>query len=464
MDNTILKLSIKNDARVIPELARFISDSAKKLGLSNNKAYYLCFVVETVLELRTNAIEENNPEINIEVIDNGSYFKFSVTDFGAPYILTKNQQAILKRKLVDKYSFSQNGRKGQSFSFVYYYDAPINNKEIETTQEELLDEEFIFRKVNNNDEDILEAVKCLYASYGYEYYHQNLYSVDSFKKYIKSGRYIPIIGENKHKQKMCYCALDENEWFKGVPELSNLVTKPIARGKNLASRIFLETENIAKKENYEGVHVSAVAYHPYTQKMCNKLNYTASAIEYSINPAGTGGYDSDRRLDCVIGIKVFNKQRKHDLYISKECNEAIKYVFDLEELNYEIHNDKQLVNNKVSDLTYVIDTDTSNCFVKLDECGDNIKEELVELINKDEIRNVDVVTINLNMNDTNAIDGYNALRELGFICGGCLVGCSNGDYMLLQSFKVKPQYEKIVLEDNYKELQNILNKINGVKI
>ena len=459
MNNTILKLSIKNDSRVIPELASFISELAKKLGLSNNKAYYLCFVIETVLELRTKAIEENK-EIDIEVIDSGSYFKFCVTDFGSPYILTKNQQAILKRKLVDKYSFTQNGRKGQSFSFVYYYDAPIKDEITVIEQEELLDEDFTFRKVKNDDEDILEAVKCLYASYGYEYYHQNLYSVDSFKKYIRSGRYIPIIAENKHSQKMCYCALDENEWFKGVPELSNLVTKPIARNKGLAFKIFKETENIAKKENYEGVHVSAVAYHSYTQKMCNKLNYTPSSIEYSINPAGTGGYDADRRLDCVIGVKIFNKTKKHDLYIAQECNDAIKYVFDKEGLNYEIHNDNQVVDNKTSDLSYVIDTDTSNCFVKLDECSNNIKSELAELIDKDEIKNVDVVTINLNMNDINSIQGYRALRELGFIFVGCLPGCINGDYMLLQSFKVKPEYEKIVLEDNYKELQELLNKVN----
>ena len=458
MDNEVLKLSIKKDESIIPEIASFISSTANKLGLSKRKSFYLCFVLETALELRMNEIEDEESLITVSAIDNGKYFKFSLTDFGKPYILTKNQQEILKRKIVDRFSFEQNGRKGQCLSFLYYYDGK-EKEDIIIEKEELLDENFIIRKLNNDEEDILSAIKCLYESYGYEYYHQNLYSVDSFKKYIKSGRYIPIIAENDHKQKMCYCALDENIWFEGVPELSNLVTNPIARGKGLASKIFKKTEDIAIEEGYEGVHVSAVAYHPYTQKMCNKLGYTPSAIEYSINPKGTDGIET--RSDCVIGIKVFNKTKKHELYINQECNEVITTIFDHEKLNYEIHN-QSTNDNQASEMTYVIDTDTSNCFVKLDICGNNFNKEISELLDKDEIKELDVITINLNTNNPSAIDGYNALKELGFICGGMIMGPKNGDYMLLQKFKEEPDYERIVLEDNYKELKNLLNKINLV--
>lgn len=461
MENKIINLDIKRDPRIIPELSQFVSDTAKKLGLSKRKAYYLCFVLETALELRMNDINDDNSIVSIDVFDNGNYFKFSLTDFGNPYILTKNQQEILKRNIVDKFSFEQNGRKGQCFSFSYYYDAQPK-QEIIVNKEELLDDDFSFRKLNNDDEDILSAIKCLYASYGFEYFHQNLYSVENFKKYFRSGRYIPIIGENKHLQKMCYCALDENVWFEGVPELSNLVTNPIVRGKGLASRIFEQTEVIAKGEGYEGVHVSAVAYHPYTQKMCNKFKYTPSAIEYSINPIGTIGCNEDRRSDCVIGIKVFNKTKKHELYLDKECNEVISSIFDQEKLNYEIHNDINSNNIEISDLAYVIDIDTKNCFVKLDTCGKNIEHELADILGKQEIQNMDVITVNLNMNDSSATQGYLALKENGFICGGCIMGPKNGDYLLMQKFKVTPEFDKIVLEDNYKKLQIKLNKLNNI--
>lgn len=462
MNNEIIKISLKNDKRIIPELSYFVSQSAEKLGLSKTKAYYLCFALETALEARTNFINDNNPEVTVQVIDNGSYFKITLTDFGEPYILTKNQKAILKRKLVDKYYFEQLGRKGQKISFVYYYDSNKVENKIDKQETTLLDEEYSFRQINNNDEDILKAINCLYETYNYEYYHQNLYSVDSFKKYIKSGRYVPVIGENKHCQTICYCALDENTWFEGVPELSNLVTAPFARGKSLASQIFKETQDIAKQLNYEGVHVSAVAYHPYTQKMCNKFNYTPSALEYSINPAGTGGYDSSRRLDCVIGVKIFNKQRKHDLYIKEECNDLFNHIFKNENLNYEIHNETYANNNKTSLFTYELDTDTENCFIKIDECGKNIKDELNDFINNNDLNEIDVITVNLNMNHINSIDGYDALKKLGFICTGCIPGSINGDYMLLQWFRVKPEYDKIVLEDNYKVLVDYIKKLNNI--
>lgn len=458
MENEIIKLSIRKDCRLIPQIASFIANTASTLNLSKRKTYYLCFVLEAALELRMKDIDDDST-ITLSVVDNGKYFKFSLIDFGKPYILTKNQQEILKRKIVDRYSFQQNGRKGQCFSMSYYYDYVPTN-EIVVEKETLLDEDFSFRKVRKDDEDILSAIKCLYACYGFEYYHQNLYSVESFKKYIKSGRYIPIIGENSHKQKMCYCALDENVWFEGIPELANLVTNPIARGKGLASKIISQAQNIAIKEGYEGIHVSAVGYHPYTQRMCNQLGYSPSAIEYSINPAGTGGYSKDHRLDCVIAIKVFNKTKKHDLYVDKQCNEVVSSIFDLEELNYQIHNETVTNEIESSEIEYVIDADTANCFIKIDICGKDFASEIKEIINKEEVMNMDVITINLNANDENAIQGYNILRNMNFIFGGLILGARNGDFLLLQSFKVEPMYDQIVLEDNYKQLQMKLDKVN----
>jgi len=463
MANTLFEINLKNDPRIIPELATFISSSAAKLGLSAKKVRFLCFTMETVLEYRMADLSDENSEIKVSVEDDGRYFKFAVTDLGNPYILTKNQQAILQRKLVDRYLFEQNGRKGQCFSFMYKYDS-INSKTIiKVDKQELLDEDFTYRKVKNNDEDILSAIKCLFDTYGYEYYHQHLYSADNFRKCLDSGHYVPIMGINKHNQTMCYCALDENTWFMGVPEFSNLVTNPIARGKGLATQIFMQTEKIAKELDYEGIHVSAVAYHPYTQKMCNKLGYTPSAIEYEINPPGTGGYDDTRRLECVIGVKIFNKQRKHNLYLKQECNEMFKMVFDNENLNYEIIN-KDTNDEYENILTYVVDTDTSNCFVKIDECGKDIHEELSKTLSNEEIKNVDAITVNLNMNNPSSIRGYEALRQLGFICTGCIPGPLTGDYMLLQAFKVPPEYEKIVVEDNYRELVNQVYKLNKISI
>ena len=461
MSNTLFEIKLRNEKRLIPNISHFVAESASKLGLSKKKAMFLCFTLETLLELRTNEISEENPEIKIHVEDNGYLLTISETDLGAPYILTKNQQAILKNGLVDKFYFEQHGRKGQCFSFIYKYEAIIDDELVKPKEETLLDTTFSFRRVKNEDEDILEAVKCLYASYGYDYYHQNLYSVASFKKYMQSGNYVPIIGENAHHQIVCYCALDENDWFKGAPELSNLVTKPLARGYHLATEIFLEAENTAREMKYEGIHVSAVAYHPYTQRMCNKYNYTPCAIEYSINPAGTGGYDKDRRLDCVIGIKILNKTKKHELYIDESCNEMIKSIFDKESLNYEIHNYIKSENFE-NDLTCFVDTDTNNCFIKIDEYGSQFKEDVLKSLNDKDVRLMDVITINVNINKACAIEEYRILKELGFICVGVLPGCENGDYLLLQAFKVDPAYDKIVLEPNYQKLANTVMKLNNI--
>jgi len=464
MGKPILELSFKKQNEIIPEVARFVGESAAKLGLSEKKSRFLCITIEAALEMRMSQINEDNPEVTLSIEDNGSCFKFTIKDLGEPYILTENQQRLLNKKLVDRYSFEQNGRNGQCISFVYRYNKNKAPAEVQVQEEVLLDENFAFGPVANTDEAVLEAVKCLYGVYGYEYFHQAMYSVEGFRKYMANGRYIPIIAKNEHGQAMCYCALDENEWFLGVPEFGYLVTKDAAKGRGLANQAFVEAENIARDMKYEGVHVSAVAYHPYTQKMCNKWGYTPSAVEYSINPAGTGGYGDgeDRRLDCVIAIKIFNKDRHHDLYLSPECNKIFKMIFDPEGVKYTIHNDAPKSDATRSVLSYFVDTDTDNCFMKIDECGKNFRKEMQNILSKSEVMNCKATTINLNINHPSAIAGYKTLRELGFICTGSIPGCKNGDFMLLQSFAVEPEYDKIVLEDNYKEFEREIRELNGI--
>lgn len=461
MDN-LLEITLKNNKKIIPEISSFISESANKLGLDKKKSTFLCFTLETLLELRTSAISEENPQIKLSVIDNGSYFKISVTDLGEPYILTKNQQAILKKGLVDKYSFEQLGRKGQCFSFTFNYTPKINTEELEPKKEEtLLDENFSFDILPSADEEILEAIKCIYASYGYQYFHQHLYSVESFKKYVKGNTYVPIICKNEHKQVMCYCALDENQWFKGIPEFSNLVTKPLARGKKLATRIFTKTEEVAKNLSYEGIHVSAVAYHPYTQKLCNKFNYTPCAIEYAINPPDTIGPTTPGRSSCVLCVKIFNKQKKHTIFVSEECKNMVDSIFKSEELNYEINTTGiNLLTD--SSIDYIIDSDTDNCFIKVDRCGEEFEKEFSKIIKSEEVLSMDVTTVNLCMNHPSAISGYNILKKLGFICTGILPGSKNGDFLIMQSFKEIPDFNNIVLEDNYKKLAKEVKGINNL--
>ena len=83
----------------IPQLAQFTADMCRPLSISEKKAMYLCFVVETALEMRMKQLGPDNPYIEIEVAKDRDVIYVSVKDKGLPYVLTDNQRRIIETAL-----------------------------------------------------------------------------------------------------------------------------------------------------------------------------------------------------------------------------------------------------------------------------------------------------------------------------------------------------------------------------
>lgn len=334
----MVKLELPYDIRLVSGTAYWLSGIAEQYGISARNAASLCFVIETALELRMRKPVEEGPGLNVTLKENRDTVSVSISDKGMPYVLTPKQREMLKGGLVSAFSFDQLAIEGQRLTFYMEKEIRAEPEPFVREQEVLQDTDIHCRPTDEDDEDILRAIRVIYSSYGFRYVHQEIYHHDHFRAALRSGKYVSILAENAHGQTIGHVALEEHEWFPGIPEVCNLVVKDFARGVGASSLLVAAAVKEGETKSFEGVYALPVAHHPISQKLFNKCDFTACGFYFHLAPSSILGPEKDdgNRIDAAICVKIMNKDRLHRLYLPPECEAFVRGVFEDAEVPYEV--------------------------------------------------------------------------------------------------------------------------------
>ncbi len=465
MKQTYLTLNIISNETNISITALYISNVATSLGINERKSRFLCFVVEAVLDMRISQIGKKNPFIEIEVLKEFDDIVISIKDKGLPYVLSENQRRILSNGFVYRYELSQLGSEGQRLSFYLKPDLDDSYKLPEIISEELLDNNFTFLKTDETDEQINEAIKCIYSTYGYDYIHESIYKIDYFRSLLQEKTFISTLAKNEHNQYLGHVGLTENKYFPGLFELGNLVTKPFARGNSIANRL---TNYILKCADdfstIQGCFAECVLFHRGSQRISNECGFTPLGFVFHALPphmAEEVYRDGNRRLDFALNISMKNHDKLHNLYLPNDVKDYVLNIFEKENVKYELSSDiNESVNSKINTS---INNYTKASTIIIDESSNDIEMKIKDILNGSEVKDSEVVYCYLNINHFGCINCYNVLRSLGFIFTGLFPGSNRGDYLLLEHLLDKPlEYNKLLLEPNFELLLQDILKINKI--
>ena len=467
MKQVYLQLKIISMDVNVPRLASFAADMCRSLSISDKKTMYLCFVIETVLEMRMKQLNADNPYIEIEVAKDRETIFVSIKDKGLPYVLTDNQRRLIASGLVNGYKLEQLGSEGQRIVFWLRQDEFTELTMPELEEEELLDDDISIYRTQPTDEDANEIVRCFFSTYGYNYFHQTLYRLDELRRMLRGGHYVSLLARNAHGQTLGHLALsEEEEELPGLYEYCNLITKPFARGKGIAKKLSTQAVNtISTLDNAEGSYMLGAAFHTATAKLSNIAGYTPTGFFLQFTPheyANSVYWKGDARLSCFFAVTLRNKERLHRLYLAEEIRAFSEAVFSKEQLNYTVVSPETLP----AECRISINVDTYLRSVKLyvDECNEELNDRIDALFGGSEMQGMEMVIIFLNANQSGAVDGYTTLRKKGFVFSGLLPGSTRGDFIVLQRFLKMPLDRKtLTLEPNYEKLLDELMEINGAE-
>lgn len=458
----MIELILAKHPRTVPEIASFLSNLAGITGVNQAKKKGIRILLESALINRMNQMPSGT-EIIISASLTTDSFVISITDKGLPYILNEQQKSLIKQGDIDTFSVSQLGKGGVKFEFSCKLEAKPEPLKEEDRSETLLDKDVTFRLISDSDEDILKAIRCLYAQYGYDYPHETLYNIENFRHLLNKGSYLSAIGENRHNQVVTHVALTYHDQIPNLPEFSSLVTKPFASGCGFAGQSLSFVEKVAAERGDNGVFVLAIGTHAYTQKICTKAGYSPCGIYFDCIPSDISPEYKNKgvnRFACFFGIKLTNRTREHKVCVPGELTPFISKIFEDQKTPFTVDNSSYEPENKPSAFSVFSEPSSGHFEVYISSIGSDIAEVQKTVTTLEEFRSAETAVAYLNCNEKGFTKIYEYMRAAGCNFVGFLPGSSAGDYVIMQKFKTMPNITENVVAPDYLEMIKAVKAVN----
>lgn len=450
----LVQLTLSNNLSLISPTAKYIS----KLFFEEHSRMEtkVCFAIEAMLEYRMKE-NINSKDMVLTVFEGTNHFYVQLVDKGLPYNISKMTVQILENGLVDSYGVSQLGNDGQKLSLSFRYSYAHDTQIIpEASEEELLDDEFFCRLLTDSEEDIVEAIKCLYSAYEYDYMLSDLYYHDAFKRKINSGKYVAVICENRHHQFVGYCALNNSDFLPDLPEFCNLVTKPFAQGKGIASRLLDFSEKVAREKHYNGINICSAAFHSFTQKISEKFHYTPCGLNLSVIPAEATGKmctHTGVRASEAISVKLLNHEKIHRVFVPELYRAFVSDVFNKLGANYEFIGEyAEAVEESLTEYDSITAKAANFTVTYVNRAGSDFEEKIKGIVGEVGHDLFEMAGLYVNAGVPSSVQVFECLKKYGFAFSGFLPGTANGDYLFFQKLKSPYPMEVLVLEDRFKKM------------
>ena len=412
-------------------------------------------VIKTILELRMRDLNDNYPFIDLEIAEDIKELVISITDKELPYALPASFSKIPELGCADSFRFVNLGTNGQRILLSFRIENPGEEK-LDWGAFELLDDEVICSVTCTNDEDIIEAIRCIYSVYGYEYVHPQIYQIDSFRDRLKSGRYVSFLARNAHGQTLGHVAIEELDRLSGIMEVCNLVIPSYARGHGVAGKLTNMALHDGELRGLNGLFARPALHHAASQKLLNRGGFTPCGMYFnfvSVQSVQDRTFpEGVSRIHAAYSIHMLNKEKQHRLFLPDECRDFITEIFDREQVPYSVE-PGGVSGSAESKFSFDFDTANKRADIIITSIGPDFLEQVEKESDKFDLNSLEVIMVYLPMNDPACPDVYKLFRDFGYIFSGCLPGSDNGDFILLQNLgEIPVSRECIVSEPGYKEM------------
>ena len=465
MKKKIASLEIENKEFYLMPVMNFMDGlAASHKNIDMSRYNHFRFAVSEILRRRiAEAYPDKTGTLRFEVYLSETELEVSIWDKGLPYwyddfyVNTVNKadgtNQYIMDQFVDNIGIEKLGKDGQRIFVKMRILNPIKFVAPEPYEEmEVLDTNISIRQVLTK-EDVMEAIRCIYSEYGYDYGHEEMYYVDEFMNQIKNGNIMSFLAVNDHGQVAGHFALIFSETYKGMPDLSTVVIRKEFRGLGLFSLFTEYCLEIGKKEKFRGIMGEPVAYHPMSQKAVLKAGFTPTAVLLAfLDPKMPKAYSKDnQRMDIFASVKILDPEAESCVYPPLSIVPLVKNIYDSLGWKYEI-----LQPEGMADTTHISIEDNHLLKIKsiiIHEGSEDLKETLDSAVNSAIRDKHEMIELMLSMRTPSCEYAYHVAKQSGFILSGLMPGGEDDDYILMQKLMGKaPDYSRLVAVGAFEKL------------
>jgi len=464
-----------NKIYMFPVMSFLDSILSQHRDMDMTRYHCLRFVVGEVLKRRINkAYPDKQGEIYVDLFLTDTYFEVSVRDKGVPSWWGKDEAETSKlmgagsvrsfaENLVDEIGLEKLGMDGQRIYVRQRIKNPLTFKKPEPYKEiEALDTNISILPVKT-EEDVIEAIRCIYSEYGYSYSYDRLYYVDSFMRLVQEGSIMSFLAVNDHGQTAGHFALAFSEQYKDMPEISTVVIRKEFRGLGLFSKFMQHCEEVGKAKGFRALMGQPVAFHPMSQKAFLRADYIATSLLLSY--LGTdieSEYNQGERLSLCASVKMLDEKAYSKIYPPEELKELITNMYDKLGMQYDIASS----DGCADDAQLSIETNEPLKMTKiLLQAADSEVEKTLRTVIQSAIKQkIEMLELVILLNAPSCAHAYEAAKACGFFLSGVIPGGANGDYLIMQMLPGdEPDYDSLVLVGEFEELRNTILAVTAMQ-
>lgn len=474
--NKIASIEIYNNIMYLQPVLSFLDGiAANHKNMDMGRYNRMRFVFAEMLKRRIErSYPGNRGSIFIDFYLTDAYFEASIRDKGVPgwkdFSYKKeniaNRGEDFDNYIIDTYvdgaGMEKLGPDGQRVYVRQNIINPIEFKKPEPyKQEEVLDENITIKQVLT-EEDVIEAIRCIYSEYGYSYSYERLYYVDTFMKMIKDGSIMSFLAVNDHGQTAGHFALAFSDFYKNMPEISTVVIRRDFRRLGLFAKFMEHSEKIAKEKGLRALMGQPVGYHDMSQRAVIRAGYTATALLMAyINSDVESEYNKEKnRLDICACVRLVDKEAYSKIYPPKEITHFVKKIYDRLGFKYDIIEDTNIAETSTVSVEDNRPLKMSKIFVS--DAGSDISEILAGSV-KDTIKKKnEMIELAILLNSKSCAYAYEQAKKCGFVLSGIIPGSDSGDYLIMQMLTGEDiNYDKLIMFGEFIELKNDILNIIG---
>ena len=413
-------------------------------------------------------------EIQIEFSFVNDYFEISVKDKGVPgwTDFTYNRDNILENQkdrsnyitalFVDDIGLEKLGNDGQR---VYIRKKMLNLPKFVQPEPymetEALDTDISIRPVTT-EEDVIEAIRCIYSEYGYSYSYERLYYVDSFMKLLKSGEIMSFLAVNRHGQTAGHFILAFSDFYRNMPEISTVVVTKKFRGCGLFAKFMDYCEQLAKDRGLRAIMGQPVTFHPMSQKAFLRAGYMATSLlmSYLGTDIESEYNEGDERLGLCVAVKMFDKNAYSKVYVPDEITGFAEKMYQRLGMKYDICRNGEVADGTELSTEAVSSLKMSKIIVR--KAGDDFEETLSMAVKAAIKHKSEMIELVISMNAPSCAYAYHIAKKCEFNFSGIIPGAENGDFIIMQILLGdEMKYDKLVTVGEFEELKNNVIQIIG---
>ena len=385
---------------------------------------------------------KENPDLNSEQQLNNFLLDYLVDDFGMEKLGKDGQRVYIRMNIINKIAF--------------HTPKPYPEREA-------LDTNITIKPVTSQ-EDVIEAIRCIYSEYGYSYSYEKLYYVDNFMKAIKNKELMSFLAVNEHGQTAGHFALVFSDIFRNMPEISTVVIRKEFRGLGLFGMFMDYSMEIGKKLGVRAFMGQPVAFHPFSQKAFLRSDFIATSVlmEY-IDSAIESEYNKNKqRLDLFASVRILDTSIHSDLYPPIQIRDFVKRIFQKLGCSYTIKEELKVAEDSI------VKVETSGVLKSTKLLVTSAAEDFEDILNdtvKHAIRgHNEMIEILISMNNSSCAYAYDIARQNGFVFSGLIPGSETADYIVMQMLVGKDcSYEHLIAVAEFEELVKDIKTLNRME-